>query len=192
MDPSESWVYQHKRINLFNIKAKDTSFLVGTLFSFFPNNILHVAVCSFLFYSFDMQQSLKFCECELIPVVNFGFFLSILHVIIFSFLLLQTSYVLLLSPILYSILFFFCFTCSRTWGVLWQWLWLFVKHLNKKFFFTFYVFFPPQNEINVLINGTTTFEFFRIEFYRIYRIGRKLFLVVLKMKITNNSLLQIL
>ena len=38
-------------------------------------------------------------------------------------------------------------------------------------------------------------EFFRIEFYRIYiinRICRKLFLVVLKMKITKNSVLQIL
>ena len=38
-------------------------------------------------------------------------------------------------------------------------------------------------------------KFFRIEFYRIciiYRICRKLFLVVLKMKITKNGLLQIL
>ena len=37
-----------------------------------------------------------------------------------------------------------------------------------------------------------SFEFFRLEFYRLYRICRKLFLVVLKMEITKNSLLQIL
>ena len=40
----------------------------------------------------------------------------------------------------------------------------------------------------------SSFEYFRMEFYRIYRIYRicrKLFLVVLKMKITKNSLLQI-
>ena len=35
-------------------------------------------------------------------------------------------------------------------------------------------------------------EFFRIEFCRIYRICRKLFSVVSKMKITKNSLLKIL
>ena len=37
-----------------------------------------------------------------------------------------------------------------------------------------------------------TLEFFRIEFYRIYRICRILFLVVLELKITKNSLLKIL
>ena len=40
-----------------------------------------------------------------------------------------------------------------------------------------------------------TFELFLIEFYRIYRIYRicgRLFLLVLKMKMTKNSLLQIL
>ena len=36
-----------------------------------------------------------------------------------------------------------------------------------------------------------TFEYFRIVFYGIYRICRKLFLVVLKMKITKDGLLQI-
>ena len=36
-----------------------------------------------------------------------------------------------------------------------------------------------------------TIQFFRIEFFRIYRICRKLFLVVLKMKITKTSLQQI-
>ena len=72
------------------------------MFSFFSNNILHVTideyttrfpvylsmhvtVFSFLLYSFYMQQSLKFSERELIPTVNFGFFLSVLHVIILSF-----------------------------------------------------------------------------------------------------------
>ena len=37
-----------------------------------------------------------------------------------------------------------------------------------------------------------TFEFFRIEFYRMYKICRKQLLVVLKMIISKNSLLQIL
>ena len=47
----------------------------------------------------------------------------------------------------------------------------------------------PPNPSHLLI------EFFRIEFYRIYRIyriGRKLFLVALKIKIIKISLLQIL
>ena len=37
-----------------------------------------------------------------------------------------------------------------------------------------------------------TFEFFLIEFYRIYRIYKILFSVILKMKISKNSILQIL
>ena len=42
---------------------------------------------------------------------------------------------------------------------------------------------------------SVTFEFFRIEFYRIYiicRICRRLTLVILKIKTTNDSILQIL
>ena len=59
---------------------------------------------------------------------------------------------------------------------------------------------PPQllkESTQKSIHSATnhSIEFFRIEFYRIYRIYRicrKLFLVVLKMKITKNNLLQIL
>ena len=50
----------------------------------------------------------------------------------------------------------------------------------------------PQPHQSTLKHARAVVEFFRIEFYRIYRICRKLFLVVLKMKINNNSLLQIL
>ena len=39
---------------------------------------------------------------------------------------------------------------------------------------------------------TSLFEFFRIEIYRIYRICRILFSVILEMKMTKNSILQIL
>ena len=42
---------------------------------------------------------------------------------------------------------------------------------------------------NVLFYALQTIEFFRIEFYRIYRICGKPFLVFFKMKITKNSLL---
>ena len=55
-------------------------------------------------------------------------------------------------------------------------------------------YFLIYNDRELMIT-TELIEFFRMEFsriYRIYRICRKLFLVVLKMKITKNSLLQIL
>ena len=46
--------------------------------------------------------------------------------------------------------------------------------------------------MGLLFLATKLIEFFRFEFYGIYRICKKLFLVVLKMKITKNSLIQIL
>ena len=50
-----------------------------------------------------------------------------------------------------------------------------------------------KGDMNKSCNSATdSIEFFRFEFYRIYKIYRKPFLVVLKMKIAKNSLLQIL
>ena len=61
---------------------------------------------------------------------------------------------------------------------------------GQKNCFSFHIYFESVLVFIVII--IPAIEIFWIKFYRIYRICRKLFLLVLKMKITKSSLLQIL
>ena len=66
---------------------------------------------------------------------------------------------------------------------------------QSQFLSIWYGFLEKMKLDATVVEPNHLFEFYRIEFcriYRIYRICRKLFLVILKMKFSKNSLLHIL